>query len=120
VRGNVDERRYPGGLHRNAKHEPLPDAEAQRKLQAVGSMPSLDLARVRTRRTSRRQPTASAYFCKVASEGECLPLLNDASKRVTAGGFVPIRSATCAWVSPAAWRACNIWRKISNVGPSAS
>ena len=59
----------------------------------------------RTILISRRQPTASAYFCKVANEGECLRRPPPASNRATTEGCVAMRSATSAWVSPASCRA---------------
>ena len=50
---------------------------------------------------SKRQPTAAAYFRNVVREGECCCRPPPASRRATADVFVPIRSATSAWVSPA-------------------
>jgi len=51
--------------------------------------------------SSRSRPQACAYFLSVAREGECFPVASERSRRATAGGCVPIRSATWAWVSPA-------------------
>ena len=43
-------------------------------------------------------PHALAYLRNVAREGECLPVASARSSRATAGGWVPMRSATCACV----------------------
>ncbi len=55
--------------------------------------------------TTRRLPHALTYLRKVAIDGECFPVAKARSKRATAGAWVPMRSATCAWVRPASWRA---------------
>ena len=60
---------------------------------------------------SRRQPTASAYFSRVAREGECFLWRPDASRRATAGVLVPIFLATSAWVKPAFFLALSISSK---------
>jgi Ca2+-binding RTX toxin-like protein len=60
-----------------------------------------------TSRISSFFPHAAAYLRSVATEGDCLSLANEASKRETAGGLVPMRSAICAWVKPDASRAVN-------------
>ena len=60
-----------------------------------------------TSRISSFFPHAAANLRNVATEGDCLSLANEASKREIAGGFVPMRSAICAWVNPAASRAAN-------------
>ena len=46
-----------------------------------------------------------AYFCNVASEGECFRRPPPASNRATTDGCVAMRLATSAWVSPASCRA---------------
>jgi hypothetical protein len=52
-----------------------------------------------------RQPTASAYRRRVEMDGECFFLPPPDSIRAMAGVLVPIRFATCSWVSPARFRA---------------
>ena len=51
-----------------------------------------------TKRICNFFPHAAAYLRNVATEGDCLSLASEASNLEMAGGFVPIRSAICAWV----------------------
>jgi hypothetical protein len=62
---------------------------------------------VYTKRICNFFPHAAAYLRSVATEGDCLSLASEASSLEMAGGFVPIRSAICAWVKPDASRAAN-------------
>ena len=71
-----------------------------------------------TSRNSRRQPTACAYFSKVAIEGECFPRPD--SRRATADWVVPMRSATSACVTPAAARALRNSSRNRNSSSSPS
>src|SRR5262249_26041055 len=70
--------------------------------QAARVVPSLGRNRI-----ARRQPTAFAYFRSVVSDGECRLFPPPASRRATAGVFVPMRTATSACVRPARRRACS-------------
>lgn len=68
------------------------------------------------KRTSSFFPSASAYLRNVFNEGDGLPVTSAFSNRATAVALVPMRSATCAWVSPASLRALRI---ASNIGISS-
>src|SRR5213594_770617 len=65
------------------------------------------------------QPTASAYLCNVAMDGECFWLPPPASNRATAEGVVPMRSATSVCVRPARFLACNSSANQANSASSA-
>lgn len=69
--------------------------QASTKLKAssfcIALLSRLLIGAAYTSRISKCLPQASAYLRKVATEGDCLSLAIELSKRETAGGLVPMR-----------------------------
>jgi predicted nucleic acid-binding protein len=57
------------------------------------SLPVDTAVALRCARLHVPDPSAAAYFCSVAIDGECLPVTSAFSSRATAGASVPMRSA---------------------------
>lgn len=78
------------------------------------------IAEVYTKRIWSFFPVACANFFSVVKDGPLTPAARLPSMRVIAVAFVPMRSATCAWVNPASLRAASISSSKANSSAMAS
>lgn len=78
------------------------------------------IVEVYTKRIWSFFPVACANFFSVVKDGPLTPAARLPSMRVIAVAFVPMRSATCAWVNPASLRAASISSSKANSSAMAS